>query len=86
MRIVDPDINNHGIYALLELGKISQLVYNARFALTPITNLARASKKHINEDYAEAKRRVGEDEKDNMAYIQPTPSTLDLIRDEKERR
>jgi hypothetical protein len=28
----------------------------------------------------------GEDEKDNMAYIQPTPSTLDLIRDEKERR
>jgi hypothetical protein len=49
-RIVDPDINHHGIYALLELGRLSQIVYNARFALTPITNLSRASKRLIDED------------------------------------
>lgn len=50
-RVVDPDINSHGIYALLELGKISRFIHNARFALTPITSLDRAPKKIIDEDY-----------------------------------
>lgn len=86
MRIVDPDINNHGIYALLELGKLSQEVYNARFALTPITNLSRASKRLIDEDLLEAKRQVGDFEKNNLVYMQPTSTTLDLIKEEKERR
>jgi hypothetical protein len=51
-RVVDPDINDHGIYALLELGRMSRFIHNARFAVTPITSLARAPKKTINEDYA----------------------------------
>lgn len=86
LRIVDPDINNHGIYALLELGKLSQMVYNARFALIPITNLSRASKRLIDEDLAEAKRQVGNNEKDNLVYMQPTATILDLIKVEKEKK
>jgi hypothetical protein len=60
LRVVDPDINNHGIYALLELGRLSQMIHNARYALTSITNISRASKKLIDEDLAEARRQVGE--------------------------
>lgn len=70
----------------MELGKISKLIYNARFALTPITNLSRACKRLIDEDYAEAKRQVGQDERDNLVYMQPTATTLDLIKIEKDRR
>lgn len=39
-RVIDPDINNHGIYALLELGRISEFILKARYALAPITALS----------------------------------------------
>ncbi len=77
-RIVDPDINNHGLYALIELGKISQLIHHSKFALTPISTLATACKRHIEEDLKQAKKLVGA-EKDNIVYLQPTLRLLELI-------
>lgn len=47
-RVVDPDINNHGIYALLELGKMSEIILKAKYALTPITALTAKLRKQID--------------------------------------
>lgn len=79
-RVVDPDINNHGIYALLELGRISEFILKAKYALAPITTLTAKLRKQIDLDLATAKSMVG-DERDNLAYLQPTPRILELIRE-----
>ena len=47
-RVVDPDINNHGIYALLELGRMSEFILKAKYALAPITTLSAKLKKQID--------------------------------------
>lgn len=74
-RVVDPDINGHGIYALLELTRSCHVVLGARYALTPITNLELANKRLIEQDLASAKAQVGE-EADNLAYVQLSASLL----------
>lgn len=47
-RVVDPNINNHGIYALLELGKMSAFILKARYFIVPISCLQFAAKKLID--------------------------------------
>lgn len=80
--MIDPNINNHGIYALVELGKFSQYYLNARYALSPIISLSRANKRWIEQDVSAAKAIVGAivaAEKDNLVYLQPTNETLCLV-------
>lgn len=48
--VIDPNLNDHGIYALLRLGKWSILDFGARYAVTPISKSSFMKKKHILED------------------------------------
>ena len=84
-RVVDPDINNHHIYALLELSNLSQVYLKAKYTLTPITNLQFANKRHIDEDIARAKELAGE-EANNLAYSRANLTIMELIRKEKAKR
>lgn len=49
-QVIYPNVNNHGIYALLELGLITQIELGTRYAIVPLMNLDLANKTHIEED------------------------------------
>ena len=46
--VVDPDINGHGLYALLKLSKQSSIFYRATYFVTPISILSKAPRKIID--------------------------------------
>lgn len=45
--VIDPNLNGHGIYALLKLGKWSILDFGAKYAVTPISKSYLMKKKDI---------------------------------------
>jgi hypothetical protein len=52
---VDADLNNHGIYALVRLAKITEEEMGTAYAVSPLTYGNMVSRKHIKEDLYRAK-------------------------------
>jgi hypothetical protein len=60
---------------LIELGRISWLLLGSRFVIVPLTELKKAKKKLIDEDYSTAQdivKKLNESEIHNIAFMQPT--------------
>lgn len=77
---MDPNINNHGIYALLELTKKSSFIFKARYFVTQISCIEFAPRKHIDEDLQTIRALVEEEERDNIGSMAATEKILSIIR------
>lgn len=49
-RVIDPNVNNHNIYALLELTKRSSDIFGAKFFVTFINQIERIPKRWVDDD------------------------------------
>ena len=49
-RVIDPNVNKHNIYALLELTKKSSDIFGARYFVTFISQFGKTPKRWVDED------------------------------------
>lgn len=85
-RVVDPNINNHGIYALLELSKRSAFIFKAKYFVTQISDIKFAPKKFIDADLQAIKLLVEEEERNNIGCMAATEQILNKIKEEESKK
>ena len=71
LRVVDPDINNHGILALVEMTPICAKTFGARYFITRIGKEDKAWGKVIGKDRAAIREMVEEEETAGWAPTRP---------------
>jgi hypothetical protein len=49
-RVVCPDVNDHGVYAVLELAKATRNCVKARYVVTPIRDLTSVTRSVMEAD------------------------------------
>ena len=66
--VIEPNLNNHGIYALVKLNRLTEIEMGAKYAVTPLSLSHRPKHKAIKEDLLRARELAGP-ESDNIAFL-----------------
>ena len=78
-KVIDPNLNNHGIYAFVKLSKLTEVEMGTKYALVPLEVRYRYSNKEVKKDVETAQSLVEEFFKHNIGRLPYRSETLKII-------